>query len=144
MFFSFYSFCKAKRRETQDCMNCRRATFDNGQSWILRYEHYCTSFKRRGIFLITASNRLVTWSCSVCPLHFFILPSVIAYVTLDQTWVKIPLRKTPGGGANNRVGGTHSSESLLNQLGSTVWGVTMSSALFWMNYKAEALNNSEY
>lgn len=119
-------------------MNCHRAIFDNGQSWILRYEHYYTSFRRRVIFLITVSNRLTTWSCSGCPLHIFILPSVIAYVTLDQTWRKIPFRKTPGGGANNRVGGSHSSESLLNQLDNTVWGVTMSSALFWRNCKAKA------
>lgn len=123
-------------------MNCHRAIFDNGQSWILRYEHYYTLFKRRGIFLITASNRLTTWSCSGCPLHIFVLPSVIAYVTLDQTWMKIPFRKTPGGGANNRVGGSHSSESLLNQSDNTVWGVTMSTALFWGNCKAKALNNS--
>lgn len=67
-------------------------------------------FHLRGgdFFLITASNHLMTWSCSGCPFHIFILPSVIAYVTLDHTWMEVPLRKTPGGGVDNTVGGSHS------------------------------------
>lgn len=80
-------------------------------------------------FLITASNHLMTWSCSGCPLHILILPSVIAYVTLDQTWMEVPLRKTPGGRVDNTVGGSHTSESLLNQSHNIVLGVRMQVAV---------------
>lgn len=122
------------------CMNCHREhpIFNNGQSWIFRYERYYTSFKRRGFLPNHSQPSSHDLKQQWLPPSDFILLSVIAYVTLEQTWTEVPLRETPGGGADNRVGGSHSSESLLNQSDNIVLGVTTQLAVYCSEWNVKS------